>query len=200
MNKAIYLSLFCLLSCYCCLAQNKKKLLEDEKIALQFFMDSIYPIRPILKDKILYANGEIWLANFYKFISIIPNYKNVIELYNKEEDSGIYRIPPKKNDPRYKLIGKFKPKKWGLIRKNEDCYNAPKQDPKEEKKPRFPPSGFLNIYSMFYDSTKTEKLVAIKIIINGFSQDYGWASYAFVIKDKKIIYWRWREEEKSRSY
>ncbi|BDS12601.1 hypothetical protein [Aureispira anguillae] len=197
MNKAIYLSLFCLLSCHCCLAQNKKKLLEDEKIALQFFMDSIYPVRPILKDKILYADGEIWPTNIYPFFYIIPYYKKVTELFHKEADyNSLHQIVPTFN----KRKGKFKPKKWGLIRKNEDCYNAPKQDPKEEKKPRFPPSGFLNIYSMFYDSTETEKLVLVDIIINGFSQDYGWASYAFVIKDKKIIYWRWREEEKSRSY
>lgn len=172
-------------------AQEKKNKLEDEKIALRFFMDSIYPVRPILKDKILYSDGKIWPTNFYTFASIIPNYKNVIELYNKEED--FYH--EKKIIPTFnKTIGRFKPKKWGIKRKNEDCYNYPKQDPKENKKPRFPPSGFLNIKSMFYDSNKTERLIAIKIIINGFSQDYKWASYAFVIKDKKIIYWRKREE------
>ncbi|BDS12600.1 hypothetical protein [Aureispira anguillae] len=197
MNKAIYLSLFCLLSCYCSLAQNKKKLLEDEKIALQFFIDSIYPVRPILKDKILYADGEIWQGIYSEFAHLIPYYRNMIKVCNDYyEYRNKHQIVIHIKRPK----GRFKPKKWGLIRKNEDCYNAPKQDPKEEKKPRFPPSGFLNIYSMFYDSTETEKLVLVDIIINGFSQDYGWASYAFVIKDKKIIYWRWREEEKSRSY
>ncbi|BDS09342.1 hypothetical protein [Aureispira anguillae] len=190
MNRLMFLLLLFIV-CNSCLAQKKNNKLEAEQIALRFFMDSIYPNRVILKDKILYANGKIWPTNFYTFVYIIPYYKNVLNLYNKEEDFyHKHKIIPTFN----KIKGRYKPKKWGLIRKNEDCYNYPKQAPNEHKKPRFPPSGFLNVYSMSYDSTHTEKLVAIEIIINGFSQAYQWASYAFVIKDKKIIYWREKED------
>jgi hypothetical protein len=186
MSKVIYLLLF-LGSYGLCFAQRNKDKFEDEKIALRFFMDSIYPVRPILKDKILYANGKIWPTNFYKFVSLIPYYKDVLNLYNKEEN--FYH--EHKTIPTFnKIKGRYRLKEWGIKRKNEDCYRTPK----ENKKPKYPPSGFLNIYSMFYDSTKVEKLVAIKVIVNGFSQDYKWASYAFVIKDKEIIYWGKREE------
>lgn len=191
MSKVIYLLLLFLVCSQFSFAQEKKDKLEDEKIALQFFMDSIYPVRPILKDKVLYSNGKIWPTNFYTFASIIPDYKNVIALYNKEED--FYH--EKKIIPTFnKIIGRFKPKKWKIKRQNENCYLSHKQGSNESRNLRFPPSGFLYIYSMFYDSTETEKLVSIDIIINGFSKNYKWATYAFVIKDKKIIYWRKREE------
>jgi len=192
MSRVICLLLLFFLGCsYLSFAQEKKDKLEDEKIALRFFMDSIYPVRPILKDKVLYSDGKIWQGTYNEFVHLIPSYKSIIKICNKHyEYLDKHQIIIIIKRPK----GRFKPKKWGVKRKNKDCYSYPKQDPKKNKNPRFPPSGFLNIHSMFYDSTKTEKLIAIDIIINGFSQDYKWATYAFVIKDKKIIYWRKREE------
>lgn len=192
MSKIIYLLLLFFICSHLSFAQGKKDKFEDEKIALHFFMDSIYPVRPILKNKVLYSDGQIWHGRFYIFAPIIPQFKKIVQLYEKEADDNINgKIQPVLTKPKDKYI----PKKWGVKKKNEDCYLKSKKKLNQNKKLKYlPSSGYVYISSIFYDSTKAEKLVAIKVLINGFSQDYKWASYAFVIKNKEIIYWRKREE------
>lgn len=46
---------------------QKNKKLEDEKIALQFFLDSIYPFRPLIKDKQLVSEGKIVEESYRSF-------------------------------------------------------------------------------------------------------------------------------------
>jgi len=193
MSKIIYLLLLFFVCSQFSFAQEKKDKLEDEKIALRFFMDSIYPVRPILKDKILYSDGQIWQGRFYTFAPIIPYYKEIVQLYEKEAKNSINgKIQPVLT----KHKGKYIPKRWGIKKKNENCYLKPKKKLNHKKNLKHLPSScYIYVSSMFYDNAKTEKLVAIKVIINGFSQDYKWVNYAFVIKHKEIIYWKEKEEE-----
>ena len=167
---------------------QKNKKLEDEKIALQFFLDSIYPFRPLIKDKQLVSEGEIWYATYYAFVHVIPNYKNIKPFYQKDEASGIYRSPIKSRPKEYQggVKGRFSPCKYN-IKKRTYTYFSNKLDSSLAR---------LEMSSMYYDSTKQENLINIDITRTNLRKENQWYiyfSYVMVVKNKKIIHWAIRE-------
>lgn len=179
----------CLVGTYFCQAQQKRKIrLEEEKIALQFFLDSIYPFRPLIKDKQLVSEGKIIQAVYYNFIHVIPDYREIKNLYLKDEESGIYRSPIKSRPKEYQggIKGRFSPCKYG-IKKRTYNYFSNKRDSSLVR---------LDIYSMHYDSAKQEKLVNINAIRTNLRNENQWYitfSYIFVVQNKKIKHWAIRE-------
>ncbi|BDS15327.1 hypothetical protein [Aureispira anguillae] len=189
MNLKLLIFITLLAGSIFCQAQKRKKIkLEEEKIALQFFLDSIYPFRPLIKDKQLVSEGKIEQAAYYHFIYVIPNYKEIRKLYQKDEDSGIYRSPIKSRPKEYQggVKGRFHPCKYG-IKKRTYNYFSNKRDSIMAR---------LDISSMYYDSTKQESLVNINITRTNLRKSHQWYiyfSYGIVIKNKKVKYWAIQE-------
>ena len=166
---------------------QKKKKLEDEKIALQFFMDSIYPFRPLIKDKILVSEGKIVEESYRSFFFVIPFYRDIIKLAKLEEAGIIKTHSKEKNGLRiYQVKGRFSPCKF-KIKKRTYNYFSNKSDTS---------LAYLDIGSMYYDSTKQENLIKIDITRTNLRKENQWYiyfSYVMVVKDKKIIHWAIRE-------
>ena len=167
---------------------QKNKKLEDEKIALQFFVDSIYPFRPLIKDKQLVSEGKIWQATYYAFVHIIPNYKNIKIFYEEDQASNIYRSPIKTRPKEYQggVKGCFSPSKF-KIKKRTHNYFSNQHDSSLVR---------LEISSMYYNRTQQETLVSIDAIrtnLGNGNHSYMRLSYIVIIKDKKIIHWAFGE-------
>ncbi|CAA6806248.1 MAG: Unknown protein, partial [uncultured Sulfurovum sp.] len=161
---------------------------EDEKIALQFFMDSIYPFRPLIKDKQLVSEGKIWQATYYAFVHVIPNYKNIKIFYEEDQASNIYRSPIKTRPKEYQggVKGRFRPSKF-KIKKRTYNYFSNQHDSSLVR---------LDMSSMYYNRTQQEKLISIRAIrtnLRSKNQGYITFSYVMVVKNKKIIHWAIRD-------
>lgn len=166
---------------------QKNKKLEDEKIALQFFLDSIYPFRPLIKDKQLVSEGKIVEESYRSFFYVIPFYRDIIQLAKLEEAGIIKTHSKEKNGLRiYQIKGRFSPCKYN-IKKRTDHYFSNKRDSSLAR---------LDISSMYYDSTKQENLVKIDLLRTNFKAKplkFVYFSYVMVVKNKKIIHWAIRE-------
>ncbi|BDS15329.1 hypothetical protein [Aureispira anguillae] len=171
-----------------CQAQKRKKIkFEDEKIALQFFLDSIYPFRPLIKDKVLVSEGDIIESPYRNFFYTIPFYRDIIELTKLEEEGVIKTHSKERNGMRiYQRKGRFSPSKYG-IKKRSDPWFTNRRDSTV---------AFLEMSSMYYDSTKQENLVNILITRTNLRESHQWYivfCYGIVIKNKKVKYWAIRE-------
>lgn len=166
---------------------QKNKKLEDEKIALQFFLDSIYPFRPLIKDKQLVSEGKIVEESYRSFFYVIPFYRDIIKLAKLEEAGIIKTHSKERNGVRiYQIKGSFSLCKYN-IKKRKYNYFSNKFDSSLV---------YLEMSSMYYDSTKQEKLIninAFRTNLRNETQQYIYFSYAMVVKNKKIIHWAIRE-------
>jgi len=154
---------------------------------LQFFLDSIYPFRPLIKDKILVSEGKIVEESYRSFFFVIPFYRDIINLAKLEEAGIIKTHSKEKNGLRiYQIKGRFKPCKY-KIKKRTDNYFSNKRDSSLVR---------LEMSSMYYDSTQQENLIKIDLLRTNFktkSLKFVHFSYAMVVKNKKIIHWAIRE-------
>ncbi|WP_264790491.1 hypothetical protein [Aureispira anguillae] len=161
--------------------------MEEEKIALQFFLDSIYPFRSLIKGKILVSEGKIIEASYREFFYVIPFYRDIIELTKLEEEGGIKTHSKERNGMRiYQRKGRFNPCKYG-IKKRTDLWFTNKRDSTVT---------FLEMSSMYYDSTKQENLVNINVTRTNLRKSHQWYiyfSYVVVVRNGKIKHWAIRE-------
>jgi len=166
---------------------QKNKKFEDEKIALQFFLDSIYPFRPLIKDKQLVSEGKIVEESYRSFFYVIPFYRNIIKFAELEEVGIIKTHSKERNGVRiYQIKGSFSPCKY-KIKKRTDNYFSNKHDSSLAR---------LDMSSMYYDSTKQENLVKIDLLrtnLKDKSLRFVYFSYVLIVKNKKIIHWAIRE-------
>lgn len=188
MNLKLLILIGLLASSVFCQAQKRKPIkFEEEKIALQFFLDSIYPFRPLIKDKILVSEREIIEASYRNFFYVIPFYRDIIKLAKLEEKGIIKTHSKERNGMRiYQKKGRFSPCKYG-IKKRTDPWFTNKHDSTV---------AFLEMSSMHYDSTKQENLVNILITRTNLRKSHQWYivfCYGIVIKNKKVKYWTTKE-------